>query len=72
MESVDGCIPLLFPRRRKFGDDEVQPQKRKPDGLSTVAEMVLAILEAEKAGMRPRDIRGRWMDNVSPSSSLQI
>jgi hypothetical protein len=29
MESVNGCIPLLFPRRRKFGDDEVQPHVRQ-------------------------------------------
>ena len=29
MESVDGYIPLLFPQRRKFGDDEVQPHVRQ-------------------------------------------
>jgi hypothetical protein len=41
-----------------------QRQKRKPDGLPTVAEMVFAILEGEEVGMRPRDIakiaRRKW------------
>jgi hypothetical protein len=43
-------------------------QKRKPAGLPTVAEMVLAILEGEGAGMRPRDIariaRRKWWPDL--------
>jgi hypothetical protein len=39
-------------------------QKRKPDGLPTIVEMVVAVLEGEEDGMRPRDItaiaRRKW------------
>jgi len=39
-------------------------QKRKPDGLPTIVEMVLGVLEGEEDGMRPRDItaiaRRKW------------
>lgn len=41
-----------------------QRQKRKPDGLPTIAQMVLAVLEGEDEGMQPRDvlefIRRKW------------
>jgi hypothetical protein len=47
-------------------------QKRKPDGLPTVVEMVLAILEGEEAGMRPRDIAKiaqlKWWPDLRPAA----
>jgi len=46
--------------------------KRKPDGLPTVAEMVLAVLEGEKAGMRPCDItkvaQRKWWPDLRPAA----
>jgi hypothetical protein len=46
-------------------------QKHKPAGLPTMAEMVLAVLEREAEGMRPRDIaqavRGTWWPDAPPA-----
>jgi hypothetical protein len=47
-------------------------QKRKPDGLPTIVEMVLGVLEGEEAGMRPRDItriaRLKWWPDLRPAA----
>jgi hypothetical protein len=47
-------------------------QKRKPDGLPTITEMVLAVLEGEEDGMRPRDItaiaRRQWWPDLRPAA----
>jgi hypothetical protein len=47
-------------------------QKRKPDGLPTVVEMVIAILEGEEVGMRPRDIakiaQRKWWPDLQPAA----
>jgi hypothetical protein len=54
-----------------------QRQKRKPDGLPTVMEMVLAVLEAAEGSMRPRDIaqiaqRKWWPDLPSAAVNAAI
>jgi hypothetical protein len=47
-------------------------QKRKPDGLPTVVEMVLAILKSEEVGMRPCDIariaQRKWWPDLQPAA----
>ncbi len=52
-----------------------QRQKRKPDGLPTVIEMVLAVLEAAEGSMRPRDIakvaQRRWWSDL-PSAAVNV
>ena len=52
-----------------------QRQKRKPDGLPTVIEMVLAVLKAAEGSMRPRDIaeiaQRTWWSEL-PSAAVNV
>lgn len=47
-------------------------QKRKPDGLPTIQEMVLAVLEGEEDGMRPcaiaRVAQAKWWPSLRPAA----
>ena len=73
---VAEVVPFTAERGPPRADAEWKParlrQKRKPDGLPTVIEMVLAILEGEEAGMRPRDItriaRRKWWPDLQPAA----
>jgi hypothetical protein len=62
--SVAPSVAMREPPPVEAPQKPARRQTRKPDGLPTVVQMVLAVLDGEDAGMRPRDIvkiaRRKW------------
>jgi hypothetical protein len=70
---VDRSAPTsLSDAERKPVQVRYRRPATKPDGIPTIAEMVLAILEAAEDGMRPRDIakvaRRKWWPDLRPAA----
>jgi hypothetical protein len=71
LEDVNGAKLVVV--NKPIGAAAAAPgrQRHKPAGLPTMAQMVLAVLEREVDGMRPRDIaqavRGTWWPDAPPA-----